>query len=141
MYAMSILEKIDPTHSIFAGRLGRESLVIEKGQLIKDLKYLNRDPRRVVVVEKDPTRLKNQPENGLYVPEFNGDTEDKTLFEILPFLDYLARQDVRDVREEIKKFGPEEPAKRYLEGLKRAREQAQSRRGGLSNLVRPRYSN
>ena len=43
---------------MFAGILGYESFVIEKGEYIKDLSYLNRDLKKVVVIEKDSNVLK-----------------------------------------------------------------------------------
>jgi TFIIF-interacting CTD phosphatase-like protein len=41
----------------------------------------------VVVIETNPERLKYQKENGIYLKEFTGNTDDKALFELLPFLE------------------------------------------------------
>lgn len=55
---------------IFSGRLAKESMSYDDGKYIKDLSYLNRDLRRVVVIELDPSVLKYHSENGIYIPKF-----------------------------------------------------------------------
>ena len=40
------------------GKFGYESFVIENGEYIKDLTYLNRDLKKVIVIDKDPNSLK-----------------------------------------------------------------------------------
>ena len=46
----------------------------------KDLKYINRDMRKIIVLESDPERLKYQTENGIFIPIFTGDPDDKELY-------------------------------------------------------------
>ena len=55
---MTICEKLDPAHQIFVGKFGYESFVIENGDYIKDLSYLNRDLKKVIVIDKDPKVLR-----------------------------------------------------------------------------------
>ncbi len=76
-FTFTISEKLDPTHTIFAGRFARESMVYEGNQYVKDLRYMNRDPRRMVVIEKNPSALKYHLENGIFIPEFKGEKDDK----------------------------------------------------------------
>jgi len=80
-------DKLDPGHQIFQGKFGYESFVIEKGEYIKDLTYLNRDLKKVVVLEKDPNVLKKHPNNGIFLSEYKGDKNDNELYELLPFLE------------------------------------------------------
>ena len=49
---------LDPSNQIFAGRFGNESFVIENGEYIKDLSYLNRDLKKVIIIDKDAKYLK-----------------------------------------------------------------------------------
>jgi len=133
-FTMSIASKFDPYGQLIAARYGSESHVLDNNVYVKDLKYLNRDLRRVVVVEIDKERMKYQPENAIYIPKFDGNSEDKTLFELIPFLQYLANPEIKDIRTELERFGHEEPEKKYLEEL-RNRKQAMEKRG-IGGIVR-----
>lgn len=53
------------------------------------MKYLNRDLKKVVVLEVSPDKIALHKENGIFLQEFQGDKEDKALFELLPFLQRL----------------------------------------------------
>ena len=87
------------------------------GELIKDLSYLNRDLKNLVMLEKNPKKVGFQPENVILIPEFKGDLDDRALIEIQPFLEHLVRDQVKDVRKEIDKFGRTETGKKYIEHL------------------------
>lgn len=52
---------------------------------------MNRDLRKVIVIENDISRMKYQPENALLVSRFYGDLSDNTLYELIPFLKRNAR--------------------------------------------------
>lgn len=84
-------QSLDPRQRVFSGRLGRESTCLRKGEVVKDLKYLNRDLKNVIVVEKSPDMVKYQPENVIILPEFSGDENDRALVELLPFLEHVAK--------------------------------------------------
>jgi len=114
-------QKLDPSNQIFQGRFGNESLVFESGEYIKDLSYLNRDLKKVIIIDKDPRYLKKQPNNAIYLSEFKGDMADNELYELLPFLECkkgflggwsfldLAKPEVKDVQQEIVKYGNHNP--------------------------------
>ena len=82
-------EKLDPYRNIFHSRLGSESMVLESSGKVKDLKYLNRDLRRVVVVDKDSALLRHQPHNAIIIPKFEGDLDDNRLYELIPLLERI----------------------------------------------------
>lgn len=48
--------------------------------------YVNRDPKRIIVLESKPERIRKHEENGLFIPEFSGDQADKELYKIFPLL-------------------------------------------------------
>ncbi len=79
MSIMTKVMKIDPKQMHIRGILGRESMVWKGGEFIKDLRYLNRDLRKVVVVDRRIENVKNQPENTIIIPEFDGSDEDGEL--------------------------------------------------------------
>lgn len=49
---MNRIIKIDPKQMHIRGVLGREAMVWKNGEFIKDLRYLNRDLKKVVVVDR-----------------------------------------------------------------------------------------
>lgn len=69
----SVADKLDPYRNIFHGRFGTESMVIEASGKVKDLKYLNRDLRRVVVIDKDMNVVRHHKENTIVLPKFEGE--------------------------------------------------------------------
>ena len=67
-FVMNSLNHIDPRHAYIQGLLGKESMVWREGQYIKDLKYLNRDLRKVVVVDRNAANVKAHPDNVIVLP-------------------------------------------------------------------------
>jgi len=130
-FTYQLAESIDPKHRFFSGRLGRECLCYRNGELIKDLSYLNRDMRNLIIIEKNPAKVKYQPDNAIILPEYKGDTEDKALQELIPFLEHLVKDRVSDVRKEIDNYGHSETGKNYLKKLELIRSQilARNQRG------------
>ncbi|GJD08308.1 Mitochondrial import inner membrane translocase subunit TIM50 [Galdieria sulphuraria] len=71
---------------------------------IKDLSRLNRDLKRTIIVDNEPQCFKYQPLNGIAVPSWKGNEDDRCLFELTSLLEYIVRQDVPDVRDVIEKY-------------------------------------
>ena len=46
------------------------------GRYIKDLSYLNRDPKNIIVIEKDPKLLGKYTANGIVLKEYEGGDQD-----------------------------------------------------------------
>jgi len=40
-------------------------MVLSEGHYTKDLKYLNRDPRNIIVIDKDLKNINKYPENAI----------------------------------------------------------------------------
>ncbi|XP_063901783.1 uncharacterized protein LOC135121394 [Zophobas morio] len=78
--------------------LYRDSTRYENFTFIKDLRYLNRDLSKVVLVDTDESHYAFTPENGLCLPRWDGSADDKTLIELLPFFEALALSDLGDLR-------------------------------------------
>lgn len=47
--------------------------MIENGEYLKDLSYLNRDLKKVIVIEKDQNVIKKHLNNAIFLSEFKGD--------------------------------------------------------------------
>ncbi|KEF55414.1 uncharacterized protein A1O9_08164 [Exophiala aquamarina CBS 119918] len=98
-----ILRKLDP-YSTIRWPLFREATLYKDGGYVKDLSYLNRDLKKVLIIDTDPHHVKHQPENAIVLPKWNGDPNDQTLIQLIPFLEYLATMGFDDVREVLKSF-------------------------------------
>ena len=61
MTIMNKIMKIDPKQMYIRGMLGRESMVWKGGEFVKDLRYLNRDLKKVVAIDRRLENVKNQP--------------------------------------------------------------------------------
>ena len=70
-----------------------------KGDRIKDLSYLNRDLRHVIIVDTNPNSYVLQKHNGIAIKPWDGDLNDAELLNLVPFLEAVFKEDVPDVRE------------------------------------------
>lgn len=84
---MNSLNSVDPKHRFISNVFGKESMVWRSGNYIKDLKYLNRDLKKIVVVDRLKDNVKNQPDNVILLPEFDGSKEDQELSKLLVLLE------------------------------------------------------
>jgi import inner membrane translocase subunit TIM50 len=82
-----ICEALDPNYQMIAARLGRESTLLKNGQYVKDLSYLNRPLSDILVLDSDLDKCKLHPQNVLILPRWEGETTDRELYDILPFLE------------------------------------------------------
>jgi len=70
-----------------------------KGNRIKDLSYLNRDLRHVILVDTNPNAYSQQKYNGIAIKPWDGDLNDTELLNLVPFLEAVFKEDIQDVRE------------------------------------------
>lgn len=129
-----VIRKLDPYHLIMWS-LGREATKYEGGEYVKDLAYLNRDLKKVLIVDTEKRHVKNQPENAIVIPKWSGDPKDphtKDLVALIPFLEYVATMGIDDVRTVLKSFEgtavPEEFARREAEARKKFHAQLEEER-------------
>eukprot|EP00355_Strombidium_rassoulzadegani_P007161 CAMPEP_0168626764 /NCGR_PEP_ID=MMETSP0449_2-20121227/10824_1 /TAXON_ID=1082188 /ORGANISM="Strombidium rassoulzadegani, Strain ras09" /LENGTH=299 /DNA_ID=CAMNT_0008668817 /DNA_START=133 /DNA_END=1031 /DNA_ORIENTATION=- len=95
---------LDPNGQMIVGRFGRENTVLKNGKYIKDLTYLNRPLKEIVYVDYSDDAVEFHKANCILIPKFDGDSGDRDLIDLIPFLEYLARSP-NDVRSEIIKHG------------------------------------
>lgn len=95
-----VIKKLDPFR-IIQWPLFREATRYEKGEYIKDLSYLNRPLDKVILIDTKAEHAKNQPENAIILPKWQGDPKDphaKDLVALIPFLEYCATMGIQDIR-------------------------------------------
>ncbi|KAJ1628123.1 NLI interacting factor-like phosphatase-domain-containing protein [Pavlovales sp. CCMP2436] len=113
-------------HQVVRHRLYKDGMVYRNGRHVKDLKHLNRQLSKTVVIDCNKRNTSQQPENYLLVTPFTGEaapeaaaapaaSEDDVLVKHIPFLvnlACLAYVKGVDVREELKRYeGADVPAK------------------------------
>lgn len=91
---MPILEKLDPYNFFITYKLFRESTRSINGSVKKDLSYLNRDLSKVIILDTHPDHVSLQPENAIIVPKWEGDSRDKGLIAMIPFLECASLSNV-----------------------------------------------
>lgn len=72
---------------MIAGRFGRESTALRDGKYVKDLSYLNRPLAEVIYIDFSDEFVELHKENCIILPKFEGDLDDRELFDLIPFLD------------------------------------------------------
>jgi len=60
------------------------------GSYVKDLSYMNREIKNIVVVEFDDEKVKYHKDNVIVIPYWDGDKDDRELIDLLPFLEHLS---------------------------------------------------
>ena len=103
---------LDPNMQMFTGRLGRECTIVKDGKYIKDFSYLGRPVKEIIYVDFRKETAPYHNDNVIVLPDFDGDMNDRSLYEIIPFLKHLAQRP-GDVRDEIKLYGGENTASNY----------------------------
>jgi mitochondrial import inner membrane translocase subunit TIM50 len=71
---------------------------------LQDLSYLNRDLAKVIILDTNAQHVREQPENAIILPRWNGDPNDKGLVDLIPFLEYICTMEYDDVRKVLKSF-------------------------------------
>lgn len=82
-----IAEALDPNYQMIMARLGRESTLLKNGKYIKDLSYMNRDLKDIVYLDFSDDKVEFHHDNALILPRWEGDPNDRELYDIMPFLE------------------------------------------------------
>ena len=104
-YADTIINYIDPSHTIFNFILYRDACIpIQNSIYIKDLRIIrNYEPSNVILLDNSLYSFINQPKNGMLVYSFYWDDKDDQLIRAKNFL-IKHIYNAKDVREELGKW-------------------------------------
>ena len=94
-----IVRGMDPNANLIMYQLFKDATKFKNGAHIKELNCLNRDLRRVIVVDWNKLSVQDNPDNALLLPKWNGDMEDRSLFGLAQLLQAIQESDTEDVRE------------------------------------------
>ena len=78
---------LDPNFQMFQGYLGRESTIVKNNVYIKDFSYLGRPIKEVVYLDFTNETVPYHQLNAVILPEWDGDMNDRSLYDIIPFLE------------------------------------------------------
>jgi import inner membrane translocase subunit TIM50 len=85
-FVEEVCSKLDKSEINIRYKLGKEATCYENGKYVKDLRYINRNMKNVIVIDYDIDNLKYDKYNTIILPKFEGDTKDRDLISIIPFL-------------------------------------------------------
>ncbi|KAJ2162284.1 mitochondrial inner membrane protein required for protein import [Coemansia sp. RSA 552] len=109
---MMVMERLDPLeYAPF--RLYKDHMRNIDGKNYKDLRTINRDMSRVIMVDIDPEAFKMQPDNGLLARPFRGGAGDNWIEQMTEFLEYVHMMEPKDVRPWIKTYQGLDAAKEF----------------------------
>lgn len=101
--AFPLLNNLDPNGYIMY-RLFKDSTRYENGVHIKDLNCLNRELKKVVHIDWDAKACQMNPDNCFRLKKWDGNSDDRTLYDLTSFLLAIANERVEDVREVIRYY-------------------------------------
>lgn len=103
MTIFPILEAIDQKHLI-SYKLVRDSTHFVDGHHVKNLDKLNRNLKKVIVIDWDNNAVKFHPDNHFNLLRWNGNDDDITLIHLTSFLKTIAQAEIDDVREVLRYY-------------------------------------
>ncbi|EDW73643.2 uncharacterized protein Dwil_GK16545 [Drosophila willistoni] len=98
-----LIDALDPSRFIMYRVVG-DSTYGPDSHHVKNLDKLNRDLRRVVVVDCDENSMKLHPSNFCLIPRWCGNNDDTGLYDLVSFLSMLGTNEETDVREILKNY-------------------------------------
>ncbi|XP_065364880.1 mitochondrial import inner membrane translocase subunit TIM50-C-like [Calliphora vicina] len=127
MTVFPILDALDPNGYIMY-RLVRDATHFIDGHHVKNLDNLNRDLKKVIVIDWDPNATQMHPDNSFNIARWKGNDDDSQLFDLINFLKAIATTDVDDVREVLHYYRQfEDPIMKFRENQAKLLEQMQER--------------
>ena len=106
-YANSVIEEIEKEKKYFDFIFYRQHTIIIGNDFVKDLTRIGRPLNSTIIIDNTPQNFRFQKENGICVKPFWGqDTNDKTLYNLIPILIDIAKMG-GDIRINLNKFKEE----------------------------------
>ncbi|KAJ7540710.1 hypothetical protein O6H91_10G027400 [Diphasiastrum complanatum] len=130
-YVDPILERLDQKGCI-RYRLTRDATQYINGKHLRDLSKLNRDPAKILYLSGHAPESCLQLENAVPIKPWKLESDDTALLDLLPFLEFVARQRPPDVRAVLASYQGQDIATEFRErtrqNLRRMQERKQQSR-------------
>ncbi|KAA3485591.1 Mitochondrial import inner membrane translocase subunit TIM50-like protein [Gossypium australe] len=117
MYVDPVCERLD-TNRCIRYSLSRGATKYQDGKHYRDLSKLNRDPAKILYVSAHAFDSSLQPENCVPIKPYKLETDDTALLDLIPFLEYVARNSPADIRQVLQSYERKDIAKEFLERSK-----------------------
>ncbi|CAN8321939.1 unnamed protein product [Cochlearia groenlandica] len=128
MYVFPVCETLDPNGYI-RHRLARGATKYENGKHYRDLSKLNRDPKRILYVSGNAFESSLQPENCVPIKPYKLESDDTALVDLIPFLEYVARNSPADIRPVLASYERKDVAKEFIDRSIEYQKRMQEQRG------------
>ena len=103
-YADSVIEAIEHERTYFDHVFYRQHTIIVGNDFVKDLTRIGRPLNSIIIIDNMQQNFKLQKENGILIKPFWGEeTNDRTLYDLMPILLDIAKED-GDVRYSLNKY-------------------------------------
>ncbi|KAF6203975.1 hypothetical protein GE061_002313 [Apolygus lucorum] len=127
MTVFPILDSLDPNGFIMY-RLVRDATDFIDGHHVKNLDCLNRDLKKVIVVDWNDNSVKLHRNNTFLLSRWKGNDDDTTLVDLAAFLRTIASNDVEDVRDVLSYYRQfDDPIEAFRTNQRRLLEQMEER--------------
>lgn len=119
----NIINGMDPNGQYIMYRLFRDATRFKNGHHVKELGCLNRDLKKVIVIDWNKDSTQDNPDNALTLPKWNGDMSDRSLFGLAQFLHEIKDSDVDDVRDVLQYYRQfDDPIEAFRENQRKLEE-------------------
>ncbi|XP_057956029.1 mitochondrial import inner membrane translocase subunit TIM50-like [Malania oleifera] len=117
MYVDPVIERLDGKGCI-RYRLSRTATRYQDGKHYRDLSKLNRDPSRILYVSGQALESSLQSENCVPIKPWKLEADDTALVDLIPFLEYVARNRPADIRPVLSSYKGHDIATEFIERTK-----------------------
>ncbi|OUM68678.1 hypothetical protein PIROE2DRAFT_19807 [Piromyces sp. E2] len=109
-----VINNLDP-HGVVLNRLYRKDINSMTKKHQKDLHCLNRDIKRVIVLDSSKSSYKKYENNVILINEWDGKKSDKELLKLIPFFECMAITLPNDIRPVIKSYSGKKLSDAFME--------------------------
>merc|ERR1719430_688802 len=118
-----IVDGLDPENKYIMYRLFRDATRYVDGHHSKDLFALNRDLKKVIVLDWDENTVSQNRDNALILKKWDGDNSDRQLIGLTQLLQAIKQSDVDDVREVLRYYKQyDDPIEAFRENQRKLQE-------------------
>jgi len=118
-----IVDGLDPENKYIMYRLFRDATRYVDGHHTKDLFALNRDLKKVIVIDWDENTVSENRDNALILKKWEGDNLDRQLIGLTQLLQAIKQSDVDDVREVLRYYKQyDDPIEAFRENQRKLQE-------------------
>lgn len=119
-----IVDGLDPGSQWIMYRLFRDATRYVNGHHVKDLKAMNRDLKKVIVVDWNGESVSLNSENALLLKKWEGDNADRALIGLAQLLQAVRQSDVDDVRDVLEYYKQfDDPIEAFRENQRRLQDE------------------